>query len=258
MDHPAFSMNSRNQQQLKSLYQVFRLAQNLNDTVRRLSSYEDSQLLWSTSFIQSQFACYMLADRNWHGLLDTGALEPWPAELSEGLSPTDKMKDMVRFCYDALGSETADIFDEILAKRLKNIRDPLTILCTRHSLVSTEVFQDNFQGRFQKIIDHDTKDLDEHMLLVYKLLRFIYSVRDNLFQGLAFISEPIDEFMPARFEIYSEILLASCELVFTTVEKISDWHHQDVTLFSTNVSMSQTLEESRLRNIGRSSIFTRK
>lgn len=257
MSQTNLSLSFKSQKTLKSLYLVYILAQNLNDTVHQLKSQENSQPFWSTSFIQAYFACNMLSEYNWHTLLDTEELEPWSAEAAETLSPADTLRDMVKFCYDSMGDQTPVIFDDILAGRLSNMKDPCIILSTRNPSVSNEIFQDNFQERFRKLIQHGTRDRDEHMLLVYKLLRFIYSVRDNLFQGLSLISAPMDEVMPERFEIYSEVLLASCELLFHTVEQCSDWQHLEVQLFNQagNPYISKTIEESKLRNTGRSSIL---
>lgn len=260
MSQTNFSLSYKSQKALKSLYLVYVLAQNLNDMLHQLRSHSTSQPFWSTSFIQAYFACNMLSEYNWHTLLEHEELQPWSAEEVETLSPADTLRDMVKFCYDTMGDKTPAVFDAILADRLSHIKDPCVILSTRNPSVSNEVFQDNFQVRFRKLIQHESKDWDEHMLLVYKLLRFIYSVRDNLFQGLALISSPMDEVMPERFEIYAEVLLASCELLFHTVEECSDWQHQDVNLFNQagNPYISKTIEESRLRNAGRSSILGRK
>lgn len=260
MNQPAHSLNFRGQQQLKGLYLIYRLAQNLNMTISQQGSRENAHLIWSTAFIQSYFACDTLSNYDWQALPNSREIEPWPAEMEESLSQTDMMREMVKFCYDTLGEQAPGVFDEILAKSLRNIKDPCEVLSTRSLAVSTENFQANFQERFRHIVQTRDLNKDEHALLVYKMLRFIYAVRDNVFQGLTLISDPMDELMPMRFQIYSDILLSICELLFRTVEHISNWRHKDVDVFNqkSNIFTSKAVEESQLRNKGRSSILTRR
>lgn len=253
-------LDLKSQKQLKGLFLIYRLAENLNQTTRKQTNLENASLIWSTTFIQSFFTCDTLSNYDWPAFLVTHKIDSWPDDLEASLSQVDRMREMVKFCYDALGDKAAARFDDILNDRLASIKDPCVALSARSTAVSTVNFQANFQERFRQIIQKTPLDKDEHMLLVYKMLRFIYSVRDNVFEGLTIIAYPMDEFMPLRFQIYSDVLLSTCGLLFHTVEQISDWRHQDVDIFSikNNSYTSNAVEESRLRNTGRSLVFAKK
>lgn len=252
-------LDFKSQRQLKGLYLIYKLAENLDETTRKQTNLENANLVWSTTFIQSFFACDTLGNYDWLALLEGHGIDPWPVDIEISLSQVDKMREMVKFCYNVLEDKAPVIFNRILADMLVNIKNPCEALGARSLAVSTFSFQANFQERFRQIIQKAPLTTDEHMLLVYKMLRFIYTVRDNIFEGLTIIANPMDEFMPLRFQIYSDVLLSACGLLFHTVEYVSDWRHQDVDIFNTKYSYTnKAIEESKLRNMRRSAVFTRK
>lgn len=248
------------QQQLNGLYLIECLAQNLNATFLRQGRFENPHLIWSTAFIQAYFATSSLCSYKWQVFAETGQLVPWSLETEKDLAPTNNMREMLKFCYSILGPNSPNFFREILTKRLQDINNPYTVLSTRSLIVSTENYQANFQNRIRQIFERQDLEQDEHALLLYKILRFIYSIRENIFCGLSLISTPMDEYMPARFRIYSEVLLAVCELLFTTVESISNWQREPGNVFTKSPYSiaGRAIEESLLRNTRRSAILSKR
>lgn len=250
---PKINLDFRSQQELRGIYLVYRLAQNLNDYLHQQSSFDDSRLYWSTTFIQAHFSSEIVSSINWRALTERNTIEPWSAEMNKALSPVDKMRAMLKFCYDNLGDEAPAKFNGIFAEKLKNLSDPFTILGTRGFFDNVHQNQAHFEERFRKITQDKSLSRDEHAVLVFKMLRYVYSVRDNFFQGLALISIPLDENMQLRFQIYSDLLLALCDFLFHTVGEISNWDHQDVIMANQLQYdyFSKAFEESSLRNRGR-------
>ena len=249
MKKSKITMDFKDRQQLKGVYLIYKLAENLHSSIQQQSSFDTARHYWSTLFIQAHFACDLLSNMNWPALWEKDVLEPWPDEMAKQLSPVDRMKEMLGFCYKILENDAPSVFNKILAEKYKNIKDPISVLNTKGLPPSVHKNQANFHDRFEKI-SRGSVNKDEHAELLFKMIRYIYSVRDNFLRGFAFITIPLDENMQLRFQIYSDVLLAVCELVFKAVEQCSNWRHEDAILAQEpqNFYASRAADESHLRN----------
>lgn len=255
MKPSSINLDFRSQQQLKGIYLIYILARNLNSYMNQQSSLDESRLYWSTSFIQAHFACEILCHMNWPGVLETSELSTWSIESQ--LSPVGRMQQMLNFCYAVLDDEAPTVFHTMLSQKYENRKDPCAILCTRGWPEITHRMQSNFQNRFVKMLHDPGLKKDEHAVLVFKMLRYIYSVRDHFFQGYAYVTVPLDENMQLRFQIYSDVLLTACEFLYYAVEQISNWQHQDVILANQHGYgyAQKAIEESHLRNTARRNLI---
>jgi len=243
-------LNFEGQQELKGVYLIYRLAENLHSSIEQQSNFDNARQHWSTLFIQAHFACDLLSNMNWPAFRDENILEPWSDETARTLTAVDRMREMLSFCYISLGNEAPALFNRLLADKHKNIQDPVLILGCKGLPVSLHEPLSNFKDRFEKITQDINLSRYEHATLLYKMMRYIYSVRENFLRGFAFITIPLDENMQLRFHIYSDVLLAVCELVFYSVEQSSNWRRDDEILPDHNKSYYATLaaRESHLRN----------
>lgn len=248
MEHK-FDLSYANLQELNSIYLVYRLAENLNDYLQKQSTFDGSRLYWSTTFIQAHFACEMACRIYWPALLKEGSIEPWPPEMDQSLSAVEKMKIGLNFSYAVHGSEAVSVFHGFLVKQCEKSRDPRNALNT-YDLAPTKQYQANFAERYLKVYNDQSISADEHATMVYKMMRYIYSVRDHFFQGFSLISRPLDENIQLRFETYSNVLIVFCEFLYSAVERISNWSHEDVILANQNRYnyFASVIEASNLRN----------
>lgn len=244
-----FNLNFANLQELNSIYLIYRLAANLNDYLQKQSTFDGSRLYWSTTFVQAHFACEIACGIHWPTLHKKGFIEPWPQEMDQSVSPLEKMRTALDFSYTVFGGEAVSMFHGLLVKQCEKSRNPLEALNT-YDLAPTMQYQANFAERFLKVYNDQSISADEHIILVYKMIRYIYSVRDHFFQGLSLISRPLDENIQLRFETYSNVLLVFCEFLYSAVEHISNWSHKDVILANQNRYnyFGNVIETSNLRN----------
>lgn len=244
-----FNLSFANLQQLNGIYLVYRLAENLNEYLQKQSTFDGSRLYWSTTFIQAHFACRIASRIYWPALLNNGSIEPWPSEKARSLSALEKMGTALDFSYTVFGSEAVSVFHRLLVNQCERSRDPLNALHT-YDLAPTKQYQANFAERFLKVYNDQNISPDEQAASVFKMMRYIYSVRDHFFEGFSLITRPLDENIQLRFETYSNVLLVFCEFLYSAVEHISNWSHEDVILANQNKYnyFASVIEASNLRN----------
>jgi hypothetical protein len=214
-------------------------------------------LLWSSSFIQAYYTCETLGAIDWQSTLRDSRLEAWAKDAVESINPPKAIKAMLHFCYDLLGPEAPRRFDDLFKEELKGLDNPVAILMD----IPTDTYyfqeQQNFRQRYEQIMNCNSLSPDEHLDLVFRMARFVYSVRENLFHGYTLavmVSENLS--LQKRLLIYTGLLIAICELLFITLEQKTNWH-PEITRFDRSQYdyYLEALAASKLRHKGRINIL---
>jgi len=249
--------DGRTREQINQLYLMYYWARKLTYTTRDESNIDNRGLLWSSSFIQAYYACETLCSIDWQATLNKSGMEVWDQESVESRNPTEALKAMLQFCYDLLGSDAPLKFNQLFTDEIKSLDDPVAIL----NDISADMYyfkeQQNFRSRFEQIRRVADLTPDEHRDLVFRMVRFVYSVRDNVFHGYTLaIMMTQNVSLQMRLQIYSGLLLAVCELLFEVLEQKSNWQ-PEITKFDRPQydHYLEAIEASRFRNKGRVNIL---
>lgn len=252
-----YSLNSKTQAKINQLYLMHTWTRNLVLTTQDANNSGKRGLLWSSTFIQAYYNCETLCAIDWDSTMQGPELAVWAREASESSNPSKAMKAMISFCCSLLGPEAPKRFQEIFANELKVLDDPLAILLDIPSDVYYYQEQQHFRKRFEQIMHGIDLTRDEHLDLLFRMGRFVYSVRENIFHGYTLaVMVSHNPSLQKRLLIYSGLLISICELLFQTLDQKTNWKPE-----ATKLDQSQhdyyleALEASKLRHKGRSNII---
>jgi len=252
-----YSFDSKTQEKINQLYLMHTWTKNLIYTTQDENNPDKRGLLWSSSFIQAYYTCETISAIDWKSTLQGSGLAIWAAESAESANPTEAMKAMLKFSYELLGPAAPQQFNSLFADELKGLDDPVAILMDIPSDIYYFREQQNFRKRYEQVLQSEILSPAEHLDLVYRMARFVYSVRENIFHGYTLavmVSQNLS--LQKRLLIYSGLLTAVCEMLFKTLEQKSNWQ-PEITKFERSQYdyYLEALEASKFRHKGRSSIF---
>jgi len=179
-----------------------------------------------SKFVYSYFAFNTFYNFDWKKSCETYILTPLEKIINDGKevnpSETNKYSAMIDFIFNNSSTENRIKFIHFI-KRPNKRENPNTneILLKCIEGITPDKFiseskRNNFKKEFKKMIDSENLLIDELKILI----QFVYLVRNNIFHGTKTTIEMSDKNQRKRLEIYSNILIATNELLFKSLENI--------------------------------------
>jgi hypothetical protein len=179
-----------------------------------------------SKFVYSYFAFNTFYNFDWQKSCETYILTPLEGVIKEGKiefpNEENKFKSMIDFVFNHTSTEDRIEFIHFI-KRPNKRENPISSKLLFEYIEGItpdkrikESERDDFKKEFIKMVESDN-------LLIGKLkniLRFVYLVRNNIFHGTKTTIEMSDKNQRKRLEIYSNILIATNELLFKSLENI--------------------------------------
>ena len=179
-----------------------------------------------SKFVYSYFSFNTFYNIDWQKSCETYILTSLEKVIKEGKeefpNEENKFKSMIDFIFNHTSTEDRIEFTQFIKgpnKRENHISNKILLkyiegITPDKRIKESEI--EDFKKEFKKMIESDN-------LLIGKLkvmLRFVYLVRNNIFHGTKTTIEMSDKNQRKRLEIYSNILIATNELLFKSLENI--------------------------------------
>lgn len=210
-------------EELKDLYRLHIVTKDF----KHIIEYEPGswKMFEPSKFVYSYFAFNSFYNFDWQKSCETLILTPLEKIVKHGKeeypNEENKFKAMIDFIFNHSSEEDRIEFTRFIKRPKGN--NPIS---NKHlfeyieGITSdkriTESEREDFKKEFKKMIESDTLKIGKLKLI----LRFIYLVRNNIFHGTKNTIEMSDKNQRKRLEIYSNILIATNELLFKSLQNI--------------------------------------
>lgn len=202
-------------EELRDLHKLFSVTKDFNHIIE----YQPGswKMFEPSKFVYSYFTFNTLYSYDWPLSIYKLQLKIHQDEIIE----EQKFKRMIDFIFENQNEIKSSEFIEFLlqpnkkkgAKTKESLKKALKHITSDNNISETE--RDNFIKEFAKLIDSEI--IRKGKLKI--LLRFIYNVRNNIFHGTKNTIEMTDPGQRKRLEIYSNLLNATNNLLFKSLEK---------------------------------------
>jgi hypothetical protein len=217
------------EEDLKDLHRLHLITKDFNHIIE----YEKGswKLFEPSKFVYSYFAFNTFYNFDWNNTIKKSTLSNFPKNRVIRDGKEEEQEPSERFKFKAL---IDFIFEETLTKEDNNAffiiikgrgARPNPLVNNKLMNCINEIIPDriispsdikDFKNEFKKIIDREVLQKGK---LKNEIIGFIYQVRNNIFHGTKTTIEMTDKKQRQRLEIYSNILIATNELLFRVLSR---------------------------------------
>ena len=179
-----------------------------------------------SKFVYSFFAFNTFYNFDWQETVDSKTLSNFPKHVKDGeeqeASEGTKYKALINFIFKYASEDDQGKFISFI-KRPNPRENPITnqtlINCIDGITPDDKIKEserEEFKREFRRIIETETLSQSK---LKNVIIRFIYLIRNNIFHGTKTTIEMSDRNQRKRLDIYSNILIATNELLFKVLNR---------------------------------------
>ncbi len=210
---------------LKDLHRLHLVTKDFNHIIE----YEHGswKMFEPSRFVYSFFAFNTFYNFDWQTTIDTKTLSNFPKIEKDGKeqepSEGTKYKALIDFIFKyATEEDKANFISFVKRPNRRENPTPNNVLINCIDGITpdnriTESEREAFKKEFKKLIETETLLQGK---LKNEIIRFIYLVRNNIFHGTKTTIEMSDKNQRKRLEIYSNILIATNELLFKILNRV--------------------------------------